>query len=105
MPRGPIGVKLHPGESSATLVVGGEIDLATAPALREQLLGLVGEGYEHIEVDLDGVDFCDSTGLGVFVGAHRRLRAIDGTLVLTHAQRSVRHLFEVSGLDQVLHLS
>ena len=51
------------------LAVKGEVDVYTAPRLREKLVELVSQGKHQIVVDLEGVDFLDSTGLGVLVGA------------------------------------
>ena len=50
------------------VVVGGEIDVYTAPKLREKLIDLVSAGNYHLVVDMEGVEFLDSTGLGVLVG-------------------------------------
>ncbi|MGQ4328656.1 STAS domain-containing protein [Streptomyces hayashii] len=60
--------------------VGGEIDVYTAPKLREQLVELVNDGNFHLVVDMEGVDFLDSTGLGVLVGGLKRVRAHEGSL-------------------------
>ena len=57
------------------VVVGGEIDVYTAPKLREQLIDLVSAGNYHIVVDMENVEFLDSTGLGVLVGGLKRVRA------------------------------
>ena len=59
------------------LEVGGEVDVYTAPRLRERLLELIDGGARHVVVDLGRVDFLDSTGLGVLVGALKRLRAVE----------------------------
>ena len=53
--------------------VGGEIDVYTAPRLREQLVDLVADGKYHLVVDMERVDFLDSTGLGVLVGGLKRV--------------------------------
>ncbi len=83
------------------LEVGGEIDVYTAPRLRERLIELVGAGQKHVVVDLGRVDFLDSTGLGVLVGAHRRLRAGDGSLSLVCPHDRLLKIFRITGLDSV----
>lgn len=69
--------------------VGGEIDVYTAPKLREQLVELVNDGSFHLVVDMEGVDFLDSTGLGVLVGGLKRVRAHEGSLRLVCNQERI----------------
>jgi anti-sigma B factor antagonist len=83
------------------LEVGGEVDVYTAPKLRERLVDMVNAGHTHIVVDLSRVEFLDSTGLGVLVGAHRRLRARDGSLDLVCPHERVLKVFRITGLDNV----
>jgi anti-sigma B factor antagonist len=83
------------------LEIGGEIDVYTAPRLRERLNEVTGSGQNHIVVDLGRVDFLDSTGLGVLVGAHRRLRATNGTLRLVCRHEKLLKIFRIAGLDSV----
>jgi anti-sigma B factor antagonist len=64
----------------------------------------VAEGSTRIVVDLDGVDFLDSTGLGVLVGALKRVRSNDGELSLVCTQPRIRKVFEVTGLTKVFAL-
>ena len=86
------------------VVVGGEIDVYTAPKLREQLIDLVSSGAYHLVVDMENVDFLDSTGLGVLVGALKRVRSNDGELSLVCTQPRIRKVFEVTGLTKVFSL-
>lgn len=80
------------------LTVVGELDVATAPELRERLAGLDNNGVHDLVLDMSGVNFCDSTGLGILVGARKRFKAHGGAMTITHVQESVRRLFELTGL-------
>lgn len=83
------------------VVVSGEIDVYTAPKLREQLIDLVSSGAYHLIVDMEGVDFLDSTGLGVLVGGLKRVRAHEGTLRLVCTQERILKIFRITGLTKV----
>jgi anti-sigma B factor antagonist len=83
------------------LSVKGEVDVYTAPRLREKLVELVSQGKHQIIVDLEGVDFLDSTGLGVLVGGLKRLRSHDGDLGLVCTQHRIMKVFEITGLTKV----
>jgi anti-sigma B factor antagonist len=82
------------------VLVGGEIVLTTAPKLREQLLRLIAAGERHLVIDLAGVDFCDSTGLGVLIGAAKRARAEGGEVEVSGLTPGLVRLFELTRLDQ-----
>lgn len=86
------------------LDVGGEVDVYTAPRLRERLVELVEQGAKHVVVDLSRVEFLDSTGLGVLVGALKRLRAVNGTLGLVCAHERLLKIFRITALDRVFAL-
>lgn len=81
--------------------IGGEIDLFTAPKLKEHIVDLVNDGKLKIAADLERVEFMDSTGLGVLVGALRRLKERDGTLALVAPQGPVLRVLDVTGLSKV----
>jgi anti-sigma B factor antagonist len=83
----------------------GEIDLYTAPKLKERITELVGQGRTRIAVDLGRVEFLDSTGLGVLIGALKRCREQDGTLALVGATEPVKKVLSITGLDQVFPMS
>jgi anti-sigma B factor antagonist len=99
-----LGLEVTDRGSWAVLAVAGEVDVATVPRLREQLHSLVAQGRHHIVVDLEGVDFLDSTGLGVLVGALKRVRTNGGELALVCTQSRIRKVFEVTGLTKVFSL-
>lgn len=85
----------------AVVTVGGEVDVATAPRLREQLIDVVNGGQNRIVVDLTDVEFLDSTGLGVLVGALKRVRTQDGDLALVCTESRIVKVFEITGLTKV----
>ncbi|GAA4693253.1 STAS domain-containing protein [Phytohabitans rumicis] len=82
------------------LEVGGEVDVYTAPRLRERLVELIDGGARRVVVDLNRVDFLDSTGLGVLVGAQKRLRPVGGTLMLVCTKEPLLKIFRITALDQ-----
>ena len=89
-------------EGEATVVVvKGEIDVYTAPKLREQLIDLVTAGAYNLIVDMQNVEFLDSTGLGVLVGALKRVRTHDGSLRLVCTQDRILKIFRITGLTKV----
>ena len=81
--------------------VQGEIDMYTAPRLRELLIDLVSKGSYQLVVNLDKVGFLDSAGLGVLVGGLRRVRAHDGSLDLVCTQQRILRIFRITGLTEV----
>ncbi|HEX2235493.1 MAG TPA: anti-sigma factor antagonist [Actinomycetota bacterium] len=96
-----LGIDVRNVESCAVVDVKGEIDVYTAPKLREKLIELVSEGSYNVVVNLEGVDFLDSTGLGVLVGALKRVKAHDGSLALVCTQDKILKIFKITGLTKV----
>jgi anti-sigma B factor antagonist len=86
---------------SAVVTLRGEVDVYTAPAVREELYRLVDGGTRRIALNLRGMDFIDSSGLGVFVGVLKRVREASGDLELRALQPAARKVFEITGLTQV----
>jgi anti-sigma B factor antagonist len=84
--------------------VGGEIDVYTAPRLREAIVAAVEAGHSRLIIDVRKVDFLDSTGLGVLVGALKRVRADGGSLDIVCTQERILKIFQITGLDKVFGL-
>jgi len=81
--------------------VSGEIDVYTAPKLRDKITELVGKGSYDIVIDMEAVEFLDSTGLGVLVGGLKKVRAHDGSLSLVCTQDRLLKIFQITGLSKV----
>lgn len=96
------GIEVTEHDGCTVVAVRGEVDLATAPALKSRLLELVSAGVTEIVVDLTATDFLDSTGLGAVVAAYKRVRAHDGHLKLVATAARVKRVFEITNLNRVV---
>jgi anti-sigma B factor antagonist len=91
----------HTTDGIEVVDVEGEIDVYTAPRLRELLIDLVNGGHYQLVVNMEKVEFLDSTGLGVLVGGLKRVRAHDGSLDLVCTQERILKIFRITGLTKV----
>ena len=87
---------------SATVVLDGEIDIATAPAIRRFLMAAISGGNVQLAVDMSGVTFIDAAGIGVLVAAANQAREAGGGLSLLAPSRQVRRLLDIFHLDAIL---
>jgi anti-sigma B factor antagonist len=83
------------------IAVRGEIDLFTAPQLKQAVVEAIDAGDDRVVIDLSELTFLDSTGLGVLIGAVRRLRAKGGALAIVNTEPSIAKTFQITGLDKV----
>ncbi len=90
------------GPCEYVLTLGGELDLHTAPRLRESLDALFAQGATTLVLDLRAATFVDSTGLGVITRAAKRARAGDGDLVLACDSPEILRVFRLTGFDRFL---
>jgi len=79
----------------------GEVDVYTAPQLKQQIIAALEAGSKQMVVDLSKVDYLDSTALGVMIGGLKRIRETDGDMVLVCPSPRIRRVFEITGLDKI----
>jgi anti-sigma B factor antagonist len=98
---------LDPQQIGPHTVVGvtGEIDVASAPALRDTLLALLNRGAESLVVDLRGVTFVDSTGVGSLLRVHHRQSLLGGSVHFVADQHAVLRVLDVMQLRRRLHVT
>ena len=90
------------GEGADYVVyLGGEVDLYTAPELKQELHRLVAEGATRLVIDMSETTFIDSTTLGVLLSVVKRVRPEGGAVVVVCPDRNVRQIFEITLLDRV----
>lgn len=100
---GPLlGVQASSTDGQSTVELRGEIDAYSAPRLRRCLRALTDAGHRRIVLDFKGIEFIDSAGLGVLLGATKCLSERSGELVVTSPRPQAAKLLEMTGLDTVL---
>ena len=95
----PFQLDVNTAGDVATLRLNGELDVASAPQLRDTVVQLVSEGRTNIVFDCSKLDFVDSTGLGVFIGTRARALAANGTVALAGVSPALQRLLAVTGID------
>lgn len=88
--------------SFSRLVLDGRIDVVRASQVRQEAISCAAESQNNLVLDLQGVTFIDSSGLGAIVGTFQAIRQAGGSLYLYGIQPSVQMVIELVGLDQVL---
>lgn len=76
--------------------------MATCPQLRQEIVSQISAGHTHLVVDLGGVEFIDSTGLGVLIGGLKRARSHGGDLRVSRVGERLERMFDLTGLGDVL---
>jgi anti-sigma B factor antagonist len=92
------------GEDTHVVAVKGEIDLFTAPEFKQRMSHPIDDGVQRLVVDLSHTTFIDSSSLGVLIGAHRRLKQRNGSLVVVCDNDTIVKTFKITGLDGVFTL-
>jgi anti-sigma B factor antagonist len=92
------------GRNAHVVTVTGELDVATAPELRDELGRVLAEGATDTVVDILGVSFVDSVALGILVDASKMMKARGGSLTVVCDDRRIARIIEITGLDRVLRI-
>lgn len=92
-------------ESATKIVIKGEVDIYNAQQFKENLYRIVDNSSSDIVIDCGGLDYIDSTGLGVFVGALKKARLTDRSISLENIRDNIRKLFNITGLDKLFVIS
>ena len=92
----------RPGRGCTVVEVHGDLDMATAPQLRDGLLRLVDAGDRQVVVDMAGVGFMDSSALGTLVVILKALRGAGGHLCLAAVQPAVHNVLKITSVDRVI---
>jgi len=87
--------------SACTLAVTGEVDVYTSPVLKSYIVSALDDGCSDLVVDLEGVAFIDSSGLGVLVSGLRRVKEHGGSMRLVCTRENILKIFRITGLDKV----
>ena len=89
----------------ATVLLEGELDIASAPVLDASLADVEGNGMGTVVLDLAGVRFIDSTGLRALLGARQRAETAGRTLRLTNIPVDVERVFDVTGVRRIFDIA
>jgi len=93
-------IDAQPEEGGAVLRLAGDLNMHTCSELRTKLLELIEQQPGRLIVDLSGVGYIDSSGVGTMIEAKRRLERTGGRIVLAGLQARVRSVFEIARLDR-----
>ena len=85
----------------AILQIAGEIDLNTAPKLKEAIVGSMKDGFRRIALDLTNVGFLDSTGLAAMVSGIKRANEAGGGLVLINPNEHIQRILSITDLEKI----
>jgi anti-sigma B factor antagonist len=102
--RALLSASSHHQDGWSVVAAAGELDIATAPILRDRLLAAItaAEAPPNLIIDLSGVSFCDASGLRVLVGAHRQVHQRGGRLRVVCPEGPVLRILRITALTRLL---
>lgn len=79
----------------------GEIDIYTANKLKETFINILNEHSTDIKINCEGLEYIDSTGLGVFIGALKRLKQENKNIIIKNPRPNISKLLNITGLNKI----
>lgn len=89
---------------SVKIALNGEIDIYTSNDLKEKLYSLVETNKKDLIIDCKELNYIDSTGLGIFVGALKKAKQYEKKIIITNLKDNIKKLFTITGLDKVFQI-
>jgi anti-anti-sigma factor len=96
--NGDLGIEVFYLDRGVDVELRGELDIATAPALREHLSEVVTHGWIDIAIDIAELRYIDWPGLSVLIMTQKRVEEMNGSLVVRHPTKAALKLFDTTGL-------
>jgi anti-sigma B factor antagonist len=82
----------------------GEVDIYTSPELKNKIFQLIEEKNQDILINGEGLDYIDSTGLGVLMGIYKKLQEKDLNIKVINLKPNIYKLFDITGLNKVFNI-
>lgn len=89
------------GDAAQGIEINGEIDVYTSPKVKEIINELIEKGNYQLVINLEGVRYIDSTGLGVLIGALKKVREKNGAINLVCNNPQIKKIFNITGLVKI----
>lgn len=97
-----LSIAMENADGNHVLHLSGEVDAYTAQQLRDQLFPVVEQGGSQVTVDLEHVNYMDSTGIGIFIGALKAASKSGSQLRLEKVPPRINRLFRITGLHEII---
>ncbi|WP_202080809.1 STAS domain-containing protein [Caldalkalibacillus salinus] len=99
-----LSIRNAQSEGVSVLFLTGEVDVYTAPKLRENLYPLLEETGQQVLLDLKDVNYMDSTGLGIIIGALKLAKSTSSQLTFQNVNERIRRLLDITGLAEIVEI-
>lgn len=83
------------------LSISGEVDIYTAQSLKEKIYSVIENNNCDLLIDCSELNYIDSTGLGIFVGALKKIKESNGKIYISNLKENIKKLFVITGLDKL----